>query len=259
MFKKSNLGLLCIVLAVFMGLGTVGAFAGDYYKNYADLAAHEKYGKDYSIDVKEKGPKKSKVAVIAIHGGKIQPGTSEIARLIAGNDWNYYSFNGLKSSNNYDLFIKAIRFDEPKAVDLVAKSELTISIIGADDDQPIIYIGGRDEKSKMIIKRSLKMFCNLFGVYVADAPIDMAGEFTTNICNENKSGAGVQIAVSRGLRDLLFNDFCSNGKVKSAMMASENAKKKDIALAKFTEALQTGIDQAADQLNNNTGKNKKDN
>lgn len=204
MFRKNNLGW--IFLAMIFLLGTMAAsptFGDDYYKNYADLAAHEKLGKDYLINLKNNN---SDTAVIAIHGGKIQSGTSEIAKAIAGENYNCYSFEGVKNSNNYDLFLKAIRFDEPKAVKMVADSKATVSIIGINNTESIVYVGGLDTNHKSIISKNLKYY----GFEVKD-PIkndrnDIAGVYTTNICNENKSGAGVQLALSESLRDNLNND-----------------------------------------------------
>jgi phage replication-related protein YjqB (UPF0714/DUF867 family) len=43
----------------------------DTYRSFAELSAHERLGKDYTIDFVERD---SPVAIIAPHGGKIEPG-----------------------------------------------------------------------------------------------------------------------------------------------------------------------------------------
>ncbi len=40
----------------------------------------------------------SGIAVMAPHGGGIEPGTSEIANRVAGDEHAYYSFEGLKQN-----------------------------------------------------------------------------------------------------------------------------------------------------------------
>jgi len=54
----------------------------DTYSSFAQLALHAVRGMDYEIDLVH--CPNAKVAVIAPHGGGIEPDTSEIAELIAG-------------------------------------------------------------------------------------------------------------------------------------------------------------------------------
>jgi phage replication-related protein YjqB (UPF0714/DUF867 family) len=65
----------------------------DRYKNYEELCQHEQEGVDYRTCNQ---PRPAAVAIIAPHGGKIEPGTSEIAKAIAGSDYNLYLFEGIK-------------------------------------------------------------------------------------------------------------------------------------------------------------------
>ncbi|MGA9599177.1 MAG: poly-gamma-glutamate hydrolase family protein [Methylocystis sp.] len=53
----------------------------DLYNSFAELAAAETEGVHYQIRVIERA---SKIVVVAPHGGKIEPGSSETAALIAG-------------------------------------------------------------------------------------------------------------------------------------------------------------------------------
>lgn len=78
-------------------------------------------GVDYEI--RSKIVPSSIVVVLAIHGGGIEPGTSELANQI-GNEGNYtlYGFDGMKSSGNSDLHITSTRFDEPLCLNLVQNS-----------------------------------------------------------------------------------------------------------------------------------------
>ncbi len=54
------------------------------YKSFKELAHQEAEGRDYRVRINLKdGP----VLVMAPHGGKIEPGTAEIAEAIAGHDY----------------------------------------------------------------------------------------------------------------------------------------------------------------------------
>ncbi|MEI9899657.1 MAG: poly-gamma-glutamate hydrolase family protein [Hyphomicrobium sp.] len=63
----------------------------DKYRSFAELKAHEEEGRDYQIIAKDR---RSAVAVVAPHAGKIEPGCSAIARAIAGDDLSIYLFEG---------------------------------------------------------------------------------------------------------------------------------------------------------------------
>ena len=65
------------------------------YTNFGELVQNEKADEDYTILYREVD---SQVAIIAPHGGGIEPGTIDIADAIAGCDFTFYAFKGLKKS-----------------------------------------------------------------------------------------------------------------------------------------------------------------
>ena len=69
----------------------------DKYPNFAALEQHERSGIDYCIVIRREEPA---FAIVAPHGGGIEPGTSEIADAIACQRWSFYNFEGLKRSGN---------------------------------------------------------------------------------------------------------------------------------------------------------------
>jgi phage replication-related protein YjqB (UPF0714/DUF867 family) len=71
-----------------------GPMAGDKYGSFAELQNREREGVDFSIRVM---PLETSAAIIAPHGGMIEPGTSDIAAAIAGNDYGLYCFEGLRA------------------------------------------------------------------------------------------------------------------------------------------------------------------
>jgi phage replication-related protein YjqB (UPF0714/DUF867 family) len=89
----------------------------DTYPNFATLEQHERSGIDYSVLVRRAEPA---FAIVAPHGGGIEPGTSEIADAIAVQRWSVYSFEGLKQSGNRVLHITSTCFDEPMCLILLS-------------------------------------------------------------------------------------------------------------------------------------------
>ena len=181
----------------------------DVYRNFAELAASETYGKDYSLVVQDR---QSPVTVLAIHAGKIEYGTEKIARLIAGDTHNLFVFRAMTSNMQLDpntgaikkipLHLTSRHFDEPHAVQLASGAQTAISIHGFKaKDICWICMGGTNEALAEKIKMRLKLLgrshwrttypCKLFPAKDAD-----------NIVNRPAQG-GVQLELSRGLRDEL--------------------------------------------------------
>lgn len=76
--------------------------AEDKYKNFKALAAGEDES-SYRIVSEDRG---NDLLIIAPHGGKIERGTTEIAKGVAGLDWSFYTFEGLKPAGNRDAATK---------------------------------------------------------------------------------------------------------------------------------------------------------
>lgn len=110
----------------------------DYYKSFSELKADTKEGRDWQVNTKTTNNKD--ILVTAIHGGGIEPGTSELAKIISkkGN-FNLYSFEGLLKSNNAKLHITSTSFDDPKLKDMVYKSNESISIHGIRNEKSSLY------------------------------------------------------------------------------------------------------------------------
>ena len=168
--------------------------AADNYNNYNELKQNEVLGKDYRICIVDAG---SQVTIIAPHGGKIEPKTSYIAGRIAGNKFNYYCFEGIKVNHNRRLHITSHKFDEPLALELLARSKTVLAIHACTDTEALVYPGGRDEGLIEAIAEELKAA----GITVAERNPKYRGIDPNNICNCGISGQGAQLEISRGLRD----------------------------------------------------------
>src|SRR5512140_144768 len=105
--------------------------SASWYTSFDELRQHEREGVDFTRKATKRG---SRIAVIAPHGGGIEPGTSELATAIAG--WNYssYTFEGLKSEGNELLHVTSTLFDEPKGLDIVEHADIVVAIHGCGGD-----------------------------------------------------------------------------------------------------------------------------
>lgn len=179
----------------------------DRYKNFVDLAAHKKEDSDFRVRSEERH---GTAAVIAPHGGGIEPGTSELAEAIAGIDLSFYAFDGLKRNGNGVLHITSSRFDEPKAVALVTGSPRVVALHGElDCHDKVVFLGGLDKGLGKRIQAELQGAG--FVVRIHDDPY-LQGIEKSNICNRGQSGQGVQLELSQPLRRSCFPSFDRNGR-----------------------------------------------
>ena len=168
--------------------------AMDKYRNYKELEASETEGIDYDVVVICR--EKSRFAVIAPHGGKIEPMTAELAKAIAGNEFNLYCFRGIKKSNNRDLHITSHNFDEPRCLSLLESQTMVVAIHGCDKQGERVLLGGRDTK----LMAELAAALDGAGVRAETSGHEFAGRHPRNICNRGSTGTGVQFELSMSFR-----------------------------------------------------------
>lgn len=178
----------------------------DTYRNFRELAQHETQDVDFFIRVSDGD---GAVAVIAPHGGGIEPGTSELAEAIAGENSSFYAFDGLKLTGNTALHITSTRFDEPRGLELVAKSQTAVAIHGEDSDEAVVFLGGLD--GEMLARFRACLEESGFRVETHHNP-DLQGTSRENICNRTRSGCGVQLELSKGLRETFFSSLTRTGR-----------------------------------------------
>ncbi|MET9343078.1 poly-gamma-glutamate hydrolase family protein [Nonomuraea sp. NPDC003804] len=195
-----------VIPAVVTGLLALGATPtahaakpADVYSSYAELAAHETEGKDYRRV--QRLPRKATVAHIAIHGGAIEAPTTQLADHAAGGRHAFYSFEGIKPSDNGDLHITSTRFDEPRGRALVAAVDYTVSWHAAAGAEATTYVGGRDRK---LAKKIVTALHAAGFTVAASTPEEINGDSPANIANRNRRGMGVQLELSRGQRKQFF-------------------------------------------------------
>ena len=145
----------------------------------------------------------SDVAILAPHGGDIEPGTSEIAKAIAAKEHSYYLFEGRKRTGNQDLHITSANFDEPTAVSLAKQAERIIAIHGCAGRRAVVYLGGLDVGLRNKVRQ-----CLIEAGFKAEEHSDpnLQGIYPNNICNRSKINRGVQLEIADALRERMFED-----------------------------------------------------
>jgi phage replication-related protein YjqB (UPF0714/DUF867 family) len=181
----------------------------DKYTSFKELAKSEREGVDFRIVIRDK---RANTAVVAPHGGSIEPGTSEIAAAIAADDFSFYAFEGLKPEHNRDLHITSTRFDEPRCIRLIQSSLRILTIHGEGSEKSAVFLGGRDKEALSRIRGSLtaRQF-----LVLRHENSGLQGCDTMNICNLGQSGAGIQLELAVGLRRRFFASLQAGGREKT--------------------------------------------
>jgi phage replication-related protein YjqB (UPF0714/DUF867 family) len=176
----------------------------DTYKDFKSLSSIEKEDEDFQLFINNEG---SRIAVAAPHGGSIEPGTSETAKSIAGEDLTCYCFEGMKSKENRKyLHITSTNFDEPKCTEICKNSDTIVAIHGADGEDEIVYVGGLNKILKQRIIEKLKDA----GFDAQEDTTNHSGQDSRNICNKGVLKEGLQLEMSKGLRKKMFRGLKHN-------------------------------------------------
>ncbi|MFO7667499.1 MAG: poly-gamma-glutamate hydrolase family protein [Desulfobacterales bacterium] len=196
----------------------------DKYANYDDLKQHEIKGEDYVI-LSRAGT--SRIAVIALHGGGIEPGTVDIADALAGAEHSFYAFKGIKKKGNAVLHISSTKFDEPEGIRIAEKAETVVSIHGCRSKYDTVFVGGRNQNLK-------EKICHILEKAGFNSEISekegLHGQHPENICNRCLSGEGVQLEITRGLREKMFDN-----------LAKRRLRKRNELFFRFVETLRESL------------------
>jgi len=167
------------------------------YRSFDELKNQETEGQDYQVRAQRRN---GRVLIMAPHGGKIEPMTSEIAEAIAKDDHSFYSFEGLKAEGNSTLHIESHLFDEPRALQAIEKADIVLTVHGQlDHKEEFIMVGGLNVDLRSEIKRQLEG-----AGFRTRAPTEgLQGIDPENICNRGRWKGGVQLEISRKVRDSL--------------------------------------------------------
>ncbi len=197
----------------------------DKYSSYHKLLECEIEGVDYSVRFREIP---GAIAVLAPHGGGIEPGTSEVADAIASSELSFYTFEGIKPQHNSRLHITSTKFDEPRCLSLLHNANGVLVIHGEDSEIKAIFIGGRNVLMRDRVTSALTT--EGFPVKIHDNPT-LQGINPLNICNRCGALGGVQLEISSGFRRTLFHNLATrNGRERVTPRFTE-----------FVVAVRTGL------------------
>ncbi len=176
----------------------------DVYRSFEHLRRHEPEGIAFRVRVRHG---MSGIAVVAPHGGEIEPGTSELAEAIAGHDHHLYAFDGLLPADNDRLHITSTRFDEPRCQALLSVARAVVTVHGCGGEFHQVLLGGLDESLKDALRQSLHA-----NGFLSREPKKLVGKHPYNLCNRHPRGAGVQLELPHAFRASLFADLSRQGR-----------------------------------------------
>ncbi|MFJ6700344.1 poly-gamma-glutamate hydrolase family protein [Streptomyces sp. NPDC091272] len=243
-FRANRRTVLTTLAAVAVGapvlstLTATPAFAAtgdDTYPSNTALYRATVEGKDFARrfkrhemadDDKLATPGPRLTTVLAIHGGGIEMGTSELCLAIAGYRpdtlapltegaalHDYWMLEGLLPSGNGKLHVTASHCDDPVARSMAAASANVLSLhgctaaqAGAPANRPeAVVVGGLNARLRTLLTASLRTAG--FQVMAGD-PEDLNGDLPHNICNRTLTGeGGSQLELTTELRQSLFGNF----------------------------------------------------
>ena len=165
------------------------AYPKDFYPNLSALKRDLVKNKHYRTKIVDQG---TDITVIAPHGGFIEPGSSYIARAVAGSQLNLYDFQGLRRRRAQELHITSTRFRCRRLNDLLLRTRIALSIHSMGDEGPgEIWIGGLNLELKQRVCDQL----SASGFVVNGDSPRYRGVHPANIVNLASEG-GVQIELS---------------------------------------------------------------
>ncbi|MCY0929774.1 poly-gamma-glutamate hydrolase family protein [Streptomyces sp. H27-H1] len=222
-----------------LAAGPAAAAGGDIYTANSDLYTKAIEGQDFARRFKRHEafdndkattPSPRLSSVLAIHGGGIEMGTSELCLGIAGYlpdtlapvtagapVYDYWMLEGMRSSGNTDLHVTASHCDDTVARSMAAGSANVLSLhgctaaqAGAPAGQPkAVVVGGLNARFRQLL--STKLTAAGFQV-LGGNPEDLNGDLPENICNRTLTGeGGGQLEITTELRQSLFGNFSGAG------------------------------------------------
>lgn len=162
--------------------------------SYKELMATKIEGKDFEVKTRYVN---GKALVMAIHGGKLEPGTTELADAIASKKFSFYSFTALVD-DYLGLHLTSTDFDEPRLSELTQVAEKCLSLHGLKDDERDFCVGGANaQKRKAYAALLAQKFPKWRSCELCCPP--NSGTSNQNVVNRCKL-PGVQIEMGRSLR-----------------------------------------------------------
>lgn len=164
----------------------------------------------------------ARTTIIAPHGGGIEFGTSELCLAIAGYHpatlavtvntgitYDYWMFEGLRSTNNGELHVTSTHCDDGVAVSLCAGALNVLALhgctpaqAGLSEDAEVVLVGGRNA----VLKQHLldEFAAAKLGAMDAAGIEQLNGNDPANITNRTLLGMGGHLELTGPLRQAMF-------------------------------------------------------
>lgn len=219
------------------------AGANDFYSSNSDLYRKlaglegtdfgRRFKRHEVLDASEpQQPAYPRTTVLALHGGAVEGGTSELCLAIAGyrpldlaplNDGfgahDYWMFEGLMSTGNSKLHVTSSNCDDHVALSMAASSLNVLSLHGCKAEQAgtadpqAVVVGGLNTDFKSYLKAEF----DKVGIAWRDGNEvpDLAGVSPANPCNRTMLGKGGQLEITDKLREAMFTVNTRKGRAGS--------------------------------------------
>ena len=202
------IGFLLLLPSFLFAQTQTHAGSQDHYKSFTELAQKNIEGVDYRITTKDNN---SKILIAAFHGGFIEPGTTELVSAIAGDQFNFYTFEALKpgevdepSLTSSTLHLTSTNFDEPKLSQMVNEQDFCLGIHGFGGEEADFCVGGANkEQRKALVAKLSSAFPTLVSCELCCPPYN--GTSKKNPINKCKQ-QGVQVEMSPNVRRKILAD-----------------------------------------------------
>lgn len=202
----------------------------DTFKSLASLKQSLNEGQDFSISVVDRD---SRVTVVSPHGGKIEPGTSELARALAERGYNLFDFQALSDNAGRTGHVTSTNFRDARLTSLLNKSTVCVSFHRMRDRHRTIYLGGKNQRLKEIAARSLKEA----GFRCTTDPPRLKGVESDNFVNLAQD-KGLQVEIPVLLADSLIPDIDSKARLVSPYELQTNHSGR---FSDFVEAIYSSL------------------
>lgn len=207
------------------------------FNTFPELVLNCDANLDYRVQVTDRG---ATATIICIHGGAIEPLTSELAAAIAGAEYNLYDLQGLRPGDNRQLRIPVARFDEVRLFTLLKRSHVAVSVDGVPGVDPVVHLGGCNASLKQILYDQLTQSgYQVSAPYTPGAAHDPARFYNAPIAG------GVLLELSETLRAEMTAELLSG---RSWQQPSSWQGSFFRFVAAVRSALQTCTDQADSDL-----------
>jgi phage replication-related protein YjqB (UPF0714/DUF867 family) len=171
------------------------------YRDFSQLTLHTVKDRDYRFVIVNHD---SAITVATIHGGGIEPLTSELAAAIAGTEYNLYDFRGIRLQGNEELRVPVQRFNEMRLHEMAKRSQVGLGIEGVEGQDLAVHLGGRNRRLKALLTEALQQA----GFAVGGPQGPGAAHDPLRFYNWPSEG-GVQLEFSSALRaSLLTGPLC---------------------------------------------------